>query len=306
MRSWNVRAAALGYVCLACMASPAVAATEPDDKPTAVEERLAAERAARDLQFVITPHRPNYVMAYTHNRKGNERSLIGVVSAEDVNDVKDEEVKFQISFKLALWQQVFNTKTDLFFAFTSTAWWQLYSDDISSPFRETNYEPELFLRHYGGPKIFGVRPTFWDVGLNHQSNGRADPISRSWNRVTGGTVFDFGDFALGLRGWLRLPEDDDDDNNPNMYRYYGYGEARLAWAPNKHTVTAMVRPGTEKFSYELTWSYPLPTALRLYVQYFNGYGESLLDYNLRTERIGFGVAINDFLQRQPQRPPNKP
>jgi phospholipase A1 len=46
---------------------------------------------------------------------------------------------------------------------------------------------------------------------------------------------------------------------------------------------------------QLTWSYPILGNLRFYAQYFNGYGESLIDYNAHTERLGIGVALNDLL-----------
>ncbi len=57
----------------------------------------------------------------------------------------------------------------------------------------------------------------------------------------------------------------------------------------------MYRPGTEKSAYELTWSLPLWQQLRLYFIYFDGYGESLLDYDHRTKRIGIGIGLNDYL-----------
>jgi len=60
----------------------------------------------------------------------------------------------------------------------------------------------------------------------------------------------------------------------------------------------MFRPGTEKNAFELTWSYPITKVLRVYAQYFNGYGESLIDYDVRTERIGIGFALNDFVERR--------
>jgi phospholipase A1 len=43
---------------------------------------------------------------------------------------------------------------------------------------------------------------------------------------------------------------------------------------------------------ELTWSYPLSRALRVYAQYWIGFGESPLDYDARIECIG--IALNDW------------
>jgi phospholipase A1 len=113
----------------------------------------------------------------------------------------------------------------------------------------------------------------------------------------GRLYLDFNSVAVELRAWYRLPEDDEDDNNPNMYRYYGAGDIRVAYAPNKNTFTAMFRPGTQKNGLELTWSYPMTKSLRVYAQYWNGYGESLLDYDARIQRIGIGVSLNDYIQR---------
>ena len=46
---------------------------------------------------------------------------------------------------------------------------------------------------------------------------------------------------------------------------------------------------------ELNYSYPIWGGLRLYLQYFNGYGDGLIYYNEHTNRIGIGIALNDLL-----------
>ena len=56
-----------------------------------------------------------------------------------------------------------------------------------------------------------------------------------------------------------------------------------------------MRPGTDETSYELTWSYPINKVFRIYVQHYNGFGESMLDYGYDIERIRIGFAMNDFL-----------
>jgi phospholipase A1 len=73
---------------------------------------------------------------------------------------------------------------------------------------------------------------------------------------------------------------------------------RAVWTPNRNTFTAMLRPGTQESGFEFTWSYPLTNHLRLFAQYYNGYGESLIDYDQKVERVGVGFAINDYLQAQ--------
>jgi len=282
----------------ACTAGPtasnADSATKSTEKQTLLQKRFESEFDTASRPYTITTHRPNYILPYTHNSKVNR----------DIPDfgtegalLKDEEIKFQVSMKLPIWRGVFDDANDLYFAFTSTAWWQAYNDDLSDAFRETNYEPEIFLRHFGGPEFLGGKVAGFDIGFNHQSNGRAGSLSRSWNRVVGQVGLDFDDLVLSARAWYRIPEDDEDDQNPSMHRYYGYGDVRGTYAPNKNTFSAMFRPGTEHNAVELTWSYPVSDYLRVYAQYFNGYGESLLDYNARTERIGIGIALNDFLQR---------
>ncbi len=59
----------------------------------------------------------------------------------------------------------------------------------------------------------------------------------------------------------------------------------------------MIRPGTDETAFELTYSRPIGSVFRIYAQYYKGFGESLLDYDFEIERIGIGIAMNDFLAR---------
>jgi phospholipase A1 len=275
-----------------------VAQETPEPKrESVVAIRINAEHEARNQSFVISTYRPNYIM-YTHNSDPNEEPFDFIGELTPGESLDESEVKFQVSFKMPVATGLFGTKTDLLAAYTSTSWWQVFNDDVSSPFRETNYEPEIFFRHYSGAELWGMKFLNWDAGFNHQSNGRAEPLSRSWNRILGSTNVELtDDLVLNVRAWYRIPEDSEDDDNPHMRKYYGAGDVRLGWAPNRNTFTAMFRPGTEKNALELTWSYPISKYLRVYTQYFNGYGESLLDYNVHTERFGLGVALSDYLAR---------
>ncbi len=269
-------------------------AVGPIDGKTAIQQRFQADWAAAERNYTIMTHRPTYIM-YTYNDNVNQLPFEEISGLD--NPLDDDEFKYQISFKMPLARRLFNTNTDLYVAYTAQSWWQLLNDDISAPFRETNYEPEIMVRHYGGPELLGVKIAGWDFGFNHQSNGRAEPLSRSWNRIMGTVGLDMNELTVRLRAWYRLTEDEETDNNPHMHRYYGYGDALFVWTPNRNTFTAMVRPGTEKTAYELTWSYPVSRFMRVYAQYFDGYGENMLDYDMRTQRIGIGIALSDYLVR---------
>ena len=229
----------------------------------------------------------------------DEPNVAPFFALDPTAQLEDSEMVFQLSIKAPIWRNMFGSDIDGYFGYTTKSYWQLFNDDFSAPFRETNYQPELFIRQFKMRRFLGMNVQGWDLSLNHESNGRAEPLSRSWNRVMGRTGLQLTrDLTLLVRAWWRIPEDDEDDDNPGMHRYYGYGDLRAIWTPNRSTFTAMLRPGTQKTSYEVTWSYPISRIFRVYALYYNGYGESLIDYDYKNERIGIGIALNDFLTRQ--------
>ena len=260
---------------------------------TSFSHQIAAERQSLDRSYSLTPHQPNYLLAWSLRNDPNRDELINPDGR-----LQEQEAVLQVSVKFPLWRKILGTQNDLLFSYTSKSWFQAYNSALSKPFRETNYEPEIFWRHYGGLDLpLGIRIAGWDLGYNHQSNGRSEPLSRSWDRIMGRAALDISpSFSLLLRAWYRIPEEAEDDDNPDIHQYLGYGDVRAIWTPSRNTFTAMFRPGTRKNGFELTWSYPITKHFRLYTQYYNGYGESLIDYDEKVERIGIGFTINDFLQ----------
>jgi len=55
--------------------------------------------------------------------------------------------------------------------------------------------------------------------------------------------------------------------------------------------------GFEDGAVELSWSIPVFNykPLKGYIQYFYGYGESLIDYDRKVNRIGVGISITDWI-----------
>jgi outer membrane phospholipase A len=189
---------------------------------------------------------------------------------------------------------------DIWVAYTQLAFWQLYNSAFSSPFRDTNYEPEVLVNLRTDYKILGFDGRFLNIGYNHQSNGRSRPLSRSWNRIVANVGFEKDNFNLLLKTWYRLPEEDCNDDNPDITRYMGYGElwGTLYWKKQRFAVMLRNNLRSENLgAVQLDWSFPLPLIsdkFSIYVQYFNGYGESLLDYNTSVNRISAGFMLVDW------------
>ncbi|MBE0617140.1 MAG: phospholipase A, partial [Proteobacteria bacterium] len=278
-------------------------AAAPAQPEGAVSRRLEAEQAVQKSPWAITPHRPNYILPYTYSFNPNTKPL--KEAGSDDTNLDNAEVKFQISFKLPAWEQILGSNASLYFAYTQISLWQMYNEN-SAPFRDTNYEPEGFVQFDTDYDLLGLKNRAIGLGFVHQSNGRGlDAFSRSWNRLYANFVFERGNFAGALKPWWRIPEDkkepgeSDGDDNPNIERYLGYGELRAGYKWGNMVFAMMLRNNLRtdqnKGAIQLDWSFPLTSKLKGYVQFFNGYGESLIDYDHANQRIGVGVLLSDWL-----------
>ena len=243
-------------------------------------------------KYSLMPHRANYILPLAYNNSPNKKPI-----QEDSPgmDVENNEVKFQISLKIKLWQDIFGQEMDLWFGYTQISFWQLYNFDESAPFRETNYEPELLLNFRTNYQILGLNGRMINLGFNHQSNGRSKPLSRSWNRIVGNLGLERGDFSLLLKAWYRIPESSKDDDNPDINDYMGPGEiwGYYLWGKNRFGIMLRnnFKTNKNKGAIQLEWCFPLSEKINGYIQYFRGYGESLLDHEHDVNRIGIGLIL---------------
>lgn len=281
-----------------CFAQTEESASADDNgaskRPSPVLERVSRERKAyRENPFLILPNRPNYFMPITYIDDPGEVRAEG----EDV-ELDNVEAKFQISFKLPLWENPFGKNTDLLFAYTQLSLWQMYNGDLSSPFRDTNYEPELVASFDTDYELLGLTNRFFLLGFVHQSNGRGEPLSRSWNRVYANFIMEEGNFVLSIKPWYRIPESEDDDDNPDIEDYLGYGEVRGVYKYSANVFSIEARNNLDgdenRGSLELSWTFPLGDRYIGYAEVFSGYGETLIDYNRDITRIGIGVAMSTW------------
>ena len=242
---------------------------------------------------IIDYNRSNNIQNGFSTNKANY--LLPLTISDYSKDRKDKEVKFEFSVKQRL---VRFYGWAVYIAYTQKSFWQAYDDNHSFPFRENNFNPEFFIR----TKMWtGVR---YDLGIEHESNGQKMPDSRSWDRIYFTPYYETDYFICSLKVWYRLKEkkkqnnmDNDGDDNPDISRYYGYGELRLtAKLPSLRNIwlTGMFRynPKWNKGAGEINITMPMETnSMKWMIQYWEGYGESLIDYNIRQRKVGIGVCF---------------
>jgi phospholipase A1 len=211
--------------------------------------------------------------------------------------------RFQISFKYRLFDQSAGFGAErpwlagFYFGYTQTSLWDLSSE--SKPFRDTSYRPSFFWRWERQDYISWIDGA--RVGFEHESNGQGGENSRTVNTLF---VRPEWRWAAGRGGELEFTPKAytylSKGENPDIAQYRGYVDWRVRHdAGSQWITTATARTGTAgKGSLLLEMSRRTrdlkvgPVSGYLHLQFFNGYGESILDYNVRrTSQIRIGLAI---------------
>ncbi|HUV64439.1 MAG TPA: phospholipase A [Sedimentisphaerales bacterium] len=224
-----------------------------------------------------------------------EMFMLPVTWSNEYNGRMTETV-FQVSAK----HRLFNTR--LYFAYTQISFWQAYDHNNSAPFRETNYNPELFYR----TSLFNFRPEYIgaDIGFEHESNGQKPPTSRSWNLIYFSPYYHQANWLIYMKLRYRIPEKDKEfpgaavgDDNPDITDFLGYSDLHVQYRTRHgHSMHVTLRGNarTKKGGVSLIYTIPVPTSERssLGFRVSHGYGESLVDYNKSLTRVGVGVFFD--------------
>jgi len=252
------------------------------------------ELDARDKRgvFKFRPHRPNYLIA-TRTHRPNEAPYQDFLDP-DSDGLSKAELEFQLSFKTKMVESLFQQPIDVWFGYTQNSFWQAANHENSSPFRETNYQPEIMATMPLNFAVLGTNVRFLNLGFVHQSNGQSSTLSRSWNRFYAQVGLERGPLALSARVWKRVNESADDDNNPDIIDYMGRMEIEGNWRlDGGHEISGLVRRNfsTDRGAVQLGWAFPLVGPLKGYVNWFSGYGQSMIDYNYHQRTVGAGVTF---------------
>ncbi|SEA40564.1 phospholipase A1 [Flavobacterium gillisiae] len=252
--------------------------------------------------FLVTPYKPMFVLPGRWSNNPNEKPTSGNIDPDYITrkaiDYNTIETKFQLSFKTKVLQSVFWGHGDLWLAYTQKSHWQIYNTKLSRPFREVNYEPELILNFPVKFNLFGFKARMVGVALNHESNGKSDPFSRSWNRIILHAGFERNNWTVYVRPWFRVPDAIDD--NPDISEYVGRGDVNVIYTKNGNILSFV---GSHNLNFNskargnaaFSWSYPVRNNLKGYLLISHGYGETLIDYNNLQTTVGVGVSLIEWL-----------
>ncbi|MDY0116946.1 MAG: phospholipase A, partial [Sulfurimonadaceae bacterium] len=204
-------------------------------------ETEEAKRKWKNGYFGVTPHYPNYLLPFGITSKPYKSYILS-------DEYKKYEAALQVSLKLEVTENLFGFDEEYFFSYTHTAMWQVYAD--SSPFRETNYNPEAFVVIPLALKLIPSLRSF-QIGLSHISNGQGDNRdivypdgfenpghrSRSMNSLQLMASFEHENLYTNIRVWVPNRHNENLKDNYDITDYYGYGSVQMRYFYKKHMVT---------------------------------------------------------------------
>lgn len=281
---------------------------EKDDRMSKHEKKMMRAERRDSIKIRIKERfeemAPNYNADSVRREieKGNYFTLfkdnyfVGGIPLGQKIRANNSNVKFQLSISHRLTKSILPFDTYLFLQFSQKTIWNVMEESL--PMRDLNFNPGIGLGHliirenrYIGRAI---------IMLEHESNGKDSLSSRSWNKVSASVNLMLSrNVDTQLKLWIPIV---DSDNNRDILKYNGIGN----FAINYHNRNRRFHAGllttwrTESFSFNTQWEFSFKLNEKvnqfLFIQYYNGYGENLLDYNQFKSviRMGFVIKPRDF------------
>lgn len=255
------------------------------DSSTSVESYYGAP----SKPFIaLYPHKSVYILPLYHS------------FSAPIEGNMSNETKFQFSFKLDVINALFSQYGHLYFAYTQSAWFQNYNRKDSKPFRDLDYEPEIFYSYEKALDVLGGQIKAITLGYNHISNGERALRSRTQNRILATLHWQYHNMAhifgikLGVWSYIGTNRDGFLHDNPDLPTYRGYSDVRFYYKHDNHLLEAYMRPIIARAyhpHFELGYTYRISHNIGLYVQYTNGYGDNMYEYKTHSNRLGIGVRL---------------
>ncbi len=211
-------------------------------------------------------------------------------------DKTNTNIKFQISIAQKLTKSTLPWGTYLYLYYTQKVFWNVLEN--SMPMTDLNFNPGI-----GLAKPIFIKDRFIGkvtLTLEHESNGRDSIWSRSWNKVTlGGSVMIDPNLTIYGKFWIPII---DGQNNRDILRYCGIYQVGWSYrSPNRKfscSLSLVKRLGNVfnfNTTFEVAYRWSRKSNQYLFAQYYNGYGEGLLDYKKFHSQLRIGIVIKPTL-----------
>ncbi len=218
--------------------------------------------------------------------------FVGGTVLGGVPDSHNSDVKFQISFQQRLTKSNLPWNTYLYLFYTQKAMWNVF--ERSLPFHDLNFNPGIGISRFIILKNRLVGKV--TMMVEHESNGRDGTASRSWNKISwAGEAYVSPNLMAHAKFWIPII---DGQYNKDILKYMGVSQAGFQAISNDDKwvldMTLVKRQGWNlNFNTIVQLGYRINHNSNQFImlQYFNGYGESMLDYNQYHSRIRIGLLI---------------
>ena len=243
------------------------------------------KRAFADQHYYFGLYKDNYfIFGPALNHKPNRHNT---------------NVKFQISVAQKLTKATLPFNSFLYLFYTQKVFWNVL--ESSMPMTDLNFNPGI-----GITKPIFIKNRFIGTAgiiLEHESNGRDSIQSRSWERISFvGSVMVDPNFVVSAKFWIPII---DGVNNKDLLKYVGIYQVGFQCQSNdrKFSLSVMLaRRARGMFNFNTTveaaWRWSLKSNQYLFAQFYNGYGEGLLNYKQYTSHIRLGIVIKPTLFSQ--------
>lgn len=204
----------------------------------------------------------------------------------------NSDVKFQISIAQRLTKATLPGNTFLFLTYTQVAVWDVFKN--SMPMHDFTFNPGIGISKplFSKDRYVGKATLL----IEHMSNGRDSINSRSWNRIAfSANIMIDEQLTVNGKFWIPII---DGENNRDILKYAGVYQAGFV-------VTSRDKKfgGSVQLTKRGNWKLDFNTSVQLFwrpwkaaneyffLEWYNGYGENLLDYNQFHNRLRVGLLI---------------
>lgn len=247
-------------------------------KKSRVDSGAAVSAIQKEAQSPVSKlgvlfYHPSYILPYYYTSKPDY--AVYQDNTPGNQKLQKQEFKMQLSIQVPVWHFILNSPVSLYASYTQLSYWQFYA--ASQYFRETDYEPQLFLTTNAG------KDWLFRLGVDHESNGRGSEYERSWNRAFMDADYADGNWLFSVEPWVLIfPAVSSNLHNPDIAKYMGYSRELVVYkSPLQLQASLMVRniSHLKHTTFIGTLSFPLSPRVMLFIQVFDGYGQSMIDTN---------------------------